>query len=177
MSRRGYDASRMKVTLLGHASVYIEMDGARCLMDPVFQDPFEDTAVVSCPRRSICPRPDSGGRLSGHLARPSGPLRRPLARARRENVPQVPRPLSKGQGDRLRARAAGLPQRPSRRADEALSLAEARTAHDALERVERDRVRCDLQGSQRHLLEIRSTRSSRHRSSLAASSGWAAVSI
>lgn len=43
----------MKVTLLGHASVYIEMTGARCLMDPVFQDPFEDTAVVSCPRRSI----------------------------------------------------------------------------------------------------------------------------
>jgi L-ascorbate metabolism protein UlaG (beta-lactamase superfamily) len=29
------------------------MGGTRCLMDPVFQDPFEDTAVVSCPRRSI----------------------------------------------------------------------------------------------------------------------------
>lgn len=43
----------MKVTLLGHASIFIEMRGARCLMDPVFQDPFEDTAVVSCPRRSI----------------------------------------------------------------------------------------------------------------------------
>lgn len=43
----------MKVTLLGHASVYIEMHGTRCLMDPVFHDPFEDTAVVSCPRRSI----------------------------------------------------------------------------------------------------------------------------
>ena len=43
----------MKVTLLGHASVLVEMDGARCLMDPVFQDPFEDTAVVSCPRRDV----------------------------------------------------------------------------------------------------------------------------
>ena len=43
----------MKVTLLGHASVFIEMTGARALMDPVFHDPFEDTAVVSCPRRAI----------------------------------------------------------------------------------------------------------------------------
>jgi hypothetical protein len=43
----------MRITLLGHASVYIEMQGTRCLMDPVFQDPFEDTAVVSCPRRTI----------------------------------------------------------------------------------------------------------------------------
>lgn len=43
----------MKVTLLGHASILVEMKGARCLMDPVFQDPFEDTAVVSCPRRAI----------------------------------------------------------------------------------------------------------------------------
>lgn len=43
----------MKVTLLGHASVLVEMKAARCLMDPVFQDPFEDTAVVSCPRRAI----------------------------------------------------------------------------------------------------------------------------
>lgn len=43
----------MKVTLLGHASVLVELRGARCLMDPVFFDPFEDTAVVSCPRRSI----------------------------------------------------------------------------------------------------------------------------
>jgi hypothetical protein len=43
----------MKVTLLGHASVFVEMKAVRCLMDPVFQDPFEDTAVVSCPRRTI----------------------------------------------------------------------------------------------------------------------------
>jgi UDP-MurNAc hydroxylase len=43
----------MKVTLLGHASILVEMKAARCLMDPVFQDPFEDTAVVSCPRRTI----------------------------------------------------------------------------------------------------------------------------
>lgn len=43
----------MRVTLLGHASVFIEMGATRCLMDPVFQDPFEDTAVVSCPKREI----------------------------------------------------------------------------------------------------------------------------
>jgi L-ascorbate metabolism protein UlaG (beta-lactamase superfamily) len=43
----------MKVTLLGHASVLVEMKAATCLMDPVFHDPFEDTAVVSCPRRAI----------------------------------------------------------------------------------------------------------------------------
>ena len=43
----------MRVTLLGHASIFVEMKGARCLMDPVFHDPFEDTAVVSCPRRAI----------------------------------------------------------------------------------------------------------------------------
>src|SRR5882724_8223592 len=43
----------MRVTLLGHASIFVEMKGARCLMDPVFHDPFEDTAVVSCPRRTI----------------------------------------------------------------------------------------------------------------------------
>ena len=43
----------MRVTLLGHASVFIEMHGTRCLMDPVFHDPFEDGAVVSCPRRTI----------------------------------------------------------------------------------------------------------------------------
>ena len=43
----------MKVTLLGHASVFVEMRATRCLMDPVFIDPFEDGAVVSCPRREI----------------------------------------------------------------------------------------------------------------------------
>ncbi|MFQ6018199.1 MAG: MBL fold metallo-hydrolase [Kiloniellaceae bacterium] len=43
----------MKVTLLGHASVLVEMDGAVCLMDPVFFDPFEEGAVVSCPKRVV----------------------------------------------------------------------------------------------------------------------------
>src|SRR5512140_2570252 len=38
----------MKVTLLGHASVLVEMDGVRCLKDPV-----EEGTVVSCPRREI----------------------------------------------------------------------------------------------------------------------------
>lgn len=43
----------MRVTLLGHASVLVEMQGVRCLMDPVFADPFEEGAVVSCPRRAV----------------------------------------------------------------------------------------------------------------------------
>jgi hypothetical protein len=43
----------VKVTLLGHASVLVEMDGVRCLMDPVLSDPFEEGTVVSCPRREI----------------------------------------------------------------------------------------------------------------------------
>jgi hypothetical protein len=43
----------VKVTLLGHAAVLVEMDGANILMDPVLQDPFEDGAVVSCPKRVI----------------------------------------------------------------------------------------------------------------------------
>jgi UDP-MurNAc hydroxylase len=43
----------MNVTLLGHASVLVEMEGVRCLMDPVFEDPFEEGTVVSCPRRAI----------------------------------------------------------------------------------------------------------------------------
>lgn len=45
----------MRVTLLGHAAVLVEMDGATVLMDPVFADPFEEGAVVSCPRRSVHP--------------------------------------------------------------------------------------------------------------------------
>lgn len=45
----------MRVTLLGHASVLVEMDGATCLMDPVFFDPFEEGAVVSCPKRRVYP--------------------------------------------------------------------------------------------------------------------------
>ena len=43
----------MKVTLLGHATVLVELDGATILMDPVFGDPFEDGAVVSCPAREV----------------------------------------------------------------------------------------------------------------------------
>ena len=43
----------MKVTLLGHATVLVEMDGANILMDPVLLDPFEDGAVISCPKRVI----------------------------------------------------------------------------------------------------------------------------
>jgi UDP-MurNAc hydroxylase len=45
----------MKVTALGHASILVELKGATCLMDPVFFDPFEEDAVVSCPKRIVYP--------------------------------------------------------------------------------------------------------------------------
>ena len=43
----------MRVTLLGHAAVLVEMGQMTILMDPVLQDPFEDGLVVSCPKRQI----------------------------------------------------------------------------------------------------------------------------
>jgi UDP-MurNAc hydroxylase len=43
----------VQVTLLGHASVLVELEGATCLMDPVLGDPFEDGTVVSCPQRRV----------------------------------------------------------------------------------------------------------------------------
>ena len=43
----------MRITLLGHASVLVELDGTTCLVDPVLDDPFEEGTVVSCPRRAV----------------------------------------------------------------------------------------------------------------------------
>jgi UDP-MurNAc hydroxylase len=43
----------VRLTLIGHASVLVEMEAATCLMDPVFFDPFEDGTVVSCPSRTV----------------------------------------------------------------------------------------------------------------------------
>jgi hypothetical protein len=43
----------MRVTLIGHATMLIEMEGCTVLMDPVFGDPFEDGAVVACPSRKV----------------------------------------------------------------------------------------------------------------------------
>lgn len=45
----------MKITLLGHASILVEMEGVTCLMDPIFADPFEEGVVVSCPQRIVYP--------------------------------------------------------------------------------------------------------------------------
>ena len=50
---REWEAVAMRITLLGHASLVVEMDGAACLMDSVFYDRFEEGAVVSCPRRTV----------------------------------------------------------------------------------------------------------------------------
>ncbi len=43
----------MRVSLLGHATIFVELDGCNILMDPVFRDPFEDGAVVACPAREV----------------------------------------------------------------------------------------------------------------------------
>lgn len=45
----------MRATLLGHACWLFEADGCTLLTDPVFVDPFEEGAVVSCPKRSVDP--------------------------------------------------------------------------------------------------------------------------
>ena len=46
----------MKVTLLGHASVLVEMEGAICLMDPVFFDLCMANSYLLLRRGSTNPR-------------------------------------------------------------------------------------------------------------------------
>jgi hypothetical protein len=55
LNRARAPRTAMKVTLLGHASILVEMAGATCLMDPVIFDPFEEGAVTSCPKRTVFP--------------------------------------------------------------------------------------------------------------------------
>ena len=43
----------MRVTLLGHASVLVELQRRDLSDGTVFADPFEEDMVVSCPQRSI----------------------------------------------------------------------------------------------------------------------------
>lgn len=43
----------LQITALGHASMLVETPQVRCLVDPVYFDPFEDGAVVSCPSREV----------------------------------------------------------------------------------------------------------------------------
>ncbi len=61
----------MKVTLIGHATMLVEMNGCTVLTDPVFGDPFEDGAVVACPAREVfldrMPRPDKVVISHAHL--------------------------------------------------------------------------------------------------------------
>lgn len=45
----------MKVTLIGHASIFIETTNCRILMDPVFWDPFCEGLNASCPKRKVKP--------------------------------------------------------------------------------------------------------------------------
>ncbi|OLC77883.1 MAG: hypothetical protein AUH83_03665 [Deltaproteobacteria bacterium 13_1_40CM_4_68_19] len=52
----------MRVTLIGHATLYVEAGEASFLVDPVLRDPFEGGAVSSWPERSVdldaLPAPD-----------------------------------------------------------------------------------------------------------------------
>ena len=43
----------MRVTLIGHATLYVEAGEASFLVDPVLRDPFEGGAVSSWPERSV----------------------------------------------------------------------------------------------------------------------------
>ena len=43
----------MRVTLIGHATLYVEAGDASFLVDPVLRDPFEGGAVWSWPERSV----------------------------------------------------------------------------------------------------------------------------
>ena len=45
----------MKVTLLGHASIFVETADCRILMDPVFGDTFCEGLNVTCPQREVFP--------------------------------------------------------------------------------------------------------------------------
>ena len=52
MEPQGYSRA-VRVTLIGHASLFFETRGGTLLMDPVFFDPFEGGAVASCPEREV----------------------------------------------------------------------------------------------------------------------------
>ena len=43
----------MKISLLGHASIFVETSDCKFLMDPVFADPFCEGLNASCPQREI----------------------------------------------------------------------------------------------------------------------------
>ena len=45
----------MKVTMLGHASLFVETDDCNILMDPILWDPFCEGLNESCPKREVKP--------------------------------------------------------------------------------------------------------------------------
>ena len=45
----------MQVHLLGHASLFVETEDCKILIDPVLQDPFCEGLNESCPQRLITP--------------------------------------------------------------------------------------------------------------------------
>lgn len=45
----------MKIDLIGHASLLVETEDCRVLMDPVFFDPFCEGLNESCPKRTVFP--------------------------------------------------------------------------------------------------------------------------
>ena len=63
----------MRVTLLGHASILVEMSGSTCLMDPLFFDPSGNGKVRLCCRDVLCRLLVWGcdfARASRHLSKP-----------------------------------------------------------------------------------------------------------
>lgn len=45
----------MQIQMIGHASLYVETQDARILMDPVLWDPFCEGLNETCPKRRVIP--------------------------------------------------------------------------------------------------------------------------
>lgn len=43
----------MRITIIGHASLFIETEDVSIITDPVYADPFGDQVRVSCPKREV----------------------------------------------------------------------------------------------------------------------------
>lgn len=46
----------MQITIIGHASIFVETQDCKILMDPVFWDPFCEGLNESCPKREVIPK-------------------------------------------------------------------------------------------------------------------------
>jgi len=45
----------MKIDMIGHATIFVETQDCKILMDPVLWDPFCEGLNESCPKREVIP--------------------------------------------------------------------------------------------------------------------------